>query len=430
MSSSVLNFEDTTHEDLISGQSPWAESAASRHFRPHREPAGATSGQTIVTDVAVIGGGVTGALIAEHLTARGRSVVLLDREELGLGSTQASTALLQWEIDTSLQELTDLYGFEKAAHVYRRSRAAVAGLTDLVRDNRIACSFVPRPSLYLAAGQAGEKALAEELSLRHRAGLEGLLLPYCRLRRDYGFDREAAILSPGCAEADPLALCWSLLTIARNRGARLLAGNAEAFHEEAGRVVIEACAPDGAPMLIDAGHAVLATGYVMPHFVMPEVHSTASTYALTTVPQAPDIAWTDRALVWEAADPYLYMRLTEDNRIILGGEDEDIADPDQRDALLPAKIERLRARLAATWPKADTTLSHAWTGAFGQTSDGLPLIGQVASTRNIFAAYGYGGNGITFSYLASRMIAALIEGRRDAWFDDFALDRDGRAAQS
>ena len=32
----------------------------------------------------------------------------------------------------------------------------------------------------------------------------------------------------------------------------------------------------------------------------------------------------------------------------------------------------------------------------------LPLIGPVPGKNGIFAAYGYGGNGITFSYLAAR----------------------------
>ena len=41
----------------------------------------------------------------------------------------------------------------------------------------------------------------------------------------------------------------------------------------------------------------------------------------------------------------------------------------------------------------------------------------------MFAAYGYGGNGITFSFLASRMIAQFVAGARKNWFDDFALDR-------
>ncbi len=64
-----------------------------------------------------------------------------------------------------------------------------------------------------------------------------------------------------------------------------------------------------------------------------------------------------------------------------------------------------------------------WSGAFGQTEDGLPLIGEVPGQPNLFAAYGYGGNGITFSYLASRIIGEMLAGRHEPWYDDFAIDR-------
>ena len=412
-----LNFRDTTHEDLITGRSPWRdrkERIDARHLHRQR------LSESMSCDVAIIGAGITGALVAECLTAQGKSVIVIDREPAGLGSTQASTALLQWEIDRPLSELTDIHGFETASHVYRRSRAAVAGLAELIRAERIDCAFAPRPTLYLASQQTGEKALRDELDLRHRAGLPGDLLPHAALKRHSGFDRAAAIRSPGSAEADPLALCRGLLALAARRGARLVAADALDFQEEGGRVLVES----DTPHVVDAGHVVLATGYVMPHFVMPACHRTASTYAVATVPQAERIAWPERALVWEAADPYNYLRLTDDNRIIIGGEDEKISDPDLRDRLLAAKTEALREKIAAFWPSADTRLSHAWCGAFGQTSDGLPLIGRVAGTRGMYAAYGYGGNGITFSYLASRMIAAMISGGHQHWFDAFALDRD------
>lgn len=414
MSSSRLSFDETSQDDLSTGRSPWGR----RAMGPSRAPLS----ESISTDIAIVGGGITGALVAEHMTALGHKVVVIDREDFGLGSTRASTAMLQWETDSSLCELTEICGFDKAAHIYRRSRAAVAGLAELVAIHRIPCTFHPRPTLYMAAGDTGEKELREELALRHRAGLPGLLLSYTALRKEFGFDREAAILSPGSAEADPLLLCWSLLNIAASRGARLIAANAVDFHDEGGRVVIET---DG-PHVVEAGKVVLATGYVMPHFIMPENHTTASSFALSTVPQAPDRLWTERALVWEATEPYLYMRVTADNRIIIGGEDEEIADPQKRDAMLWDKTMALKERLMQVWPKANATISHAWCGAFGETSDGLPLIGPVQGARNIYAAYGYGGNGITFSYLASRMIAAMMAGDNQAWFEEFALDRPAR----
>jgi glycine/D-amino acid oxidase-like deaminating enzyme len=80
-------------------------------------------------------------------------------------------------------------------------------------------------------------------------------------------------------------------------------------------------------------------------------------------------------------------------------------------------------KLAALWPRTSLDIDCRWAGTFDSTDDGLPLIGAVPGAKNLFAAYGYGGNGITFSYLAAELIGALIAGRHSPLLDDFAIDR-------
>ena len=53
----------------------------------------------MTSDVVVIGGGITGALAAVHLADAGVKTMVLDERNIGTGSTSASTALLQYEID-------------------------------------------------------------------------------------------------------------------------------------------------------------------------------------------------------------------------------------------------------------------------------------------------------------------------------------------
>ena len=61
-------------------------------------------------DVAIIGGGITGALVAHGLVREGVDTVLLDKRDVATGSTAASTSLLQYEIDTELADLIDRIG--------------------------------------------------------------------------------------------------------------------------------------------------------------------------------------------------------------------------------------------------------------------------------------------------------------------------------
>lgn len=407
----MLDPDSTRHEDLRSGASPWLSG-------PPR-PASIGLASNTRCDVAIIGGGITGALAAEHLTGLGHDVIIVDREREGFGSTAASTAMLQWEIDLPLRRLAELYGFEKAADVYRRSFKAVEGLIESVATLGLGAAFHPRDTVYLAAGDIGPRELMEECALRVKAGLPGQLLDHAALLGHYGFDRAAAIVSPGSAEGDPLSLCHALLHVAAQRGARLVRGEAVAFDSTPGSAMVQlACG-----RTIEAGHVVLATGYVMPDCVHSDLHRVASSWAIATRPQASEVLWPGPALVWEASEDYVYCRTTVDGRIIIGGEDEDNDDPEHRKAAGPQKTSALLAKLQALVPGAAPTLGHAWSGAFGQTADGLPLIGRVPGHPRLLAAYGYGGNGITFSYLASRLMGALIGGIEAPWFSHFAIDR-------
>jgi glycine/D-amino acid oxidase-like deaminating enzyme len=401
--------DSTEQDDLRSSRTPWDTTPPLRSDRIRR---------SFHADVLIVGAGITGALVAERLTRQGLEVVLIDREASGQGSTMASTAMLLWEIDRSLSELTQLYGLERAARCYRASLYAVNALQALVAHYGLRCQMRGKNSLLLASGETA-KALQEEMALRHRGGLPGDFLDHSALLHMFGIARTGAILSPGAADADPVQLTRGLLEISLQRGARLMQANAVAF--DGSGAAVNVGLEDG--LEIEARHVVLATGYVRPKIVGPSVQRVASTFAVATAPQ-PEKLWKDGTLIWEDSKDYHYARTTQDGRIVFGGEDdEEIVQPEARDAALPRKAQRLVAKLAELWPQANLDIDFRWSGIFDSTHDGLPLIGAVPGTRNIFAAYGYGGNGITFSYLAAELIGALIAGTGSSLLEDFAIDR-------
>ena len=371
-------------------------------------------------DALIVGGGITGALIAERLTRQNLNVVIIDRELPGRGSTAASTSMLLWEIDRSLAQLTEIYGFERASRAYLASLHAVAGLKSLVLQLGVACEMRDKDSLYLAADDTN-KELLDEHQLRQRAGLPGDFLDHRTLLDIYGIARAGAIVSPGAADADPMQLARGLLRVAVARGARVF--NAEAVEFDAAARSVGVQLTNGRQ--IEARSVILATGYVMPAIIHSTVQTISSSWAIATRPQ-PQKVWKDGALIWENSKDYLYARTTSAGRIIIGGEDSDeIIEPDARDRLIPEKSRVLARKLAALWPVADVEIEFRWSGTFDTTRDGLPLIGPVPNAKGIYAAYGYGGNGITFSFLAAELIGVLIAGSSSQLLTDFALDRDG-----
>jgi len=370
--------------------------------------------------VAIVGAGITGSLVAQHLTAMGRSVVAIDRLAPGQGSTAASTAMLQWEIDRKLSDLADAYGFEAAALAYRTSVAAVTGLGELVTATGVDCDWQWRQAILVSASDEDGAALKAEFAARQRAGLPGEFING-RVHNRLGLHRAAAIVSPGAAETDPVKLSHAMLELAKRDGARMIRDEVVQYDLAPHRATLGLASG----FEVEARYLVLATGYTLPEFVRAPTHRRSASWAAVTAPGVPLGFWRLRSLVWEDDEPYLYLRTTDDDRILVGGEDERVDDPAERSALGPVKAAAMHAKLEALWGLRLPPFEGVWSAAFGETTDGLPLIGAVPGSPHVLAAYGYGGNGITYSYLASRMIGALLRGERQAWFDMFALDRDG-----
>ena len=411
---SIPDSDDTEQADLRGGRSPWFVTG------PHAVRLDV--GENMKCDALIVGGGITGSLIAERLTRQGLYVVIIDRELPGRGSTAASTSMLLWEIDRSLTQLTEIYGFERASRAYLASLHAVAGLKSLVLQLGLPCEMRDKDSLYLAAGSTGKQLLREH-QLRRRAGLPGDFLDHTMLLDVFGIARAGAIVSSGAADADPMQLARGLLRTAVARGARVFEGEAVEFDAAARSVDVQL--KNGRQ--IEARSVVLATGYVMPAIIHSTVQTISSSWAIATTPQPQNI-WKGGALIWEDSKDYLYARTTAAGRIIIGGEDSDqIIDPEARDRLIPQKSRDLAQKLATLWPAANVEIEFRWSGTFDTTSDGLPLIGLVPGAKNMYAAYGYGGNGITFSFLAAQLIGDLIAGSTSPLLSDFALDRDGQS---
>jgi glycine/D-amino acid oxidase-like deaminating enzyme len=399
--------------DLWSGRTVWELTP-----RPPSPTVKLTASQR--ADIVIVGAGITGSFLAERLTREGREVLVLDRHEPRTASTAASTALLQWEIDAPMLELESGLGFDAASAIYRRSLAAVAAIDGMVTRLGPGAHLIPRDTLYFAGGELDPVDLAEEHRLRAMAGLPGELLDRAALAGQFGFDRDAAIRSPGSAEADPVALARLALQAAIGRGARVASPVTVvdyAFGFQSAAVRTE----DGVE--IEANAVILANGYEMPAFVPAEIHRLRSTWAIATAPQPAGALWPDRCLLWEASRPYLYARTTPEDRIIIGGEDEAMSDAAARDAALPGKADALLGKLAELLPGANLSLDAAWAGFFGETEDGLPLIGPVPGQPRCYAAFGYGGNGITFSAMAADLIAAALAGTVDPLTEFFAIDR-------
>lgn len=402
--------------DLTSSHPLWSSLDGLPHAYPrlHRDAR---------AEVVVIGAGVTGALVAHALVGAGLDVVVVDKREVGWGSTAASTALLQYELDVPLVELRDMIGREPADRAYGACRDAVERLTALVATLPDDVGFRRSASLYLTARKRDIRAQKAELAARREIGLDVTWLARDELRARFGIrDRDGAILSAVGAEVDAYALAHALLADAVRRGLRVFARTQVVRVDPSdGGVTIEL---EGGST-VSSRHLVFASGYETREFLGRSPAKLASTFAVASEPETVPSPWKENAAVmWERAHPYLYLRSTPDGRVIIGGEDERFRDPDHRDALIARKAKRLVERYHELFgDDVRFDPAFAWAGTFGETKDGLPYIGTHAKWPSCHFALGYGGNGITFSVLAAEMIRDSLVGRTNPLAELFRFGR-------
>lgn len=362
-------------------------------------------------DVVIVGTGISAALLAERLTRRKSwRVLLLDRRQPVRGSSLASTAMIQHEIDVPLTRLSRQIGPEKAARAWLRSVKAVEELLRLSRRLGLDCQMGRKRALYLAGDEMGFRALEAEAALRREVGIEAEFLSRQRLLDEFGIDRTGAIVSRASASANPAQLTAGLLRVAQERGAEIVSPLEVTDFAELGDGVALALS-DG--RVVVAGHVVFCTGYETLPQLASAHHRIISTWAIASDEGVRQPGWLSDFLVWEAADPYLYFRTTPTGRIIAGGEDE--ANPDAW-----SDSDKLRRNAAEIARKLRETCgirigrpAYRWAAAFGDSDDGLPIIDRVPGCRRSHAVMGFGGNGITYSVIAAELTARRIDGRSD-----------------
>ncbi len=404
--------ELTKKRDLRSGRPLWL---AKRYPPTPHEPLI----RSAKAEIVVIGAGISGALVTDALLLAGHKVTVLDRRGPVKGSTAASTALLQFEIDTPLVDLEHKIGTGKAIRAYWRSAMGVDYLRHRILELGIACDFMERETLYLCGDSLNATAMKREVAARQKAGLRSVYLDRAALKLIGGIDRIGASLSHGSGELNPVKLVAALWRSAAARGARLHAPV---------EVIDLAPRRGGVDLLTKNGHeisakaCVIATGYETPHFLQLRDLKVISSWAYATKPQTRNL-WPERRLIWEAADPYLYLRTSRDGRIIVGGEDEPFTDAKKSDSLLPKKVKAIGRKLQRLLPNVDVTPDYAWAGCFGESVTGLPLIGALPGKPHCYGIMGYGGNGITFSAIAAQLIQRTLAGIKDPDVDLFTFCR-------
>lgn len=371
-------------------------------------------------DIVVLGAGITGALISHALQNAGYNVVVIDKRDVANGSSAATTSMLQYEIDVPMVDLAQMIGIPGAVECYRAGISSIETLHDLVKKENIDCGFDMKESLQVAHSKRVVKALRKEFEMREQYGFDVQWLTSEEIEKRYKMKSHPGILSSKGASFDAFQFAHGLFQNNYKKGMRIYDHTTvdDIKYEEEG---VKLTTEDG--YTLDAKKIVFCTGFETMQMFKKKYADIVTTFACVSEQEINFFDTLNDTLIWDTAEPYIYMRTTDDKRLLVGGEDVNYKYGIISEKVKVRKSAKLIKKLSKLFPEINFIEDYVWAGAFGVTKDGLPFIGTHPDFKNAIFVLGLGGNGITFSVQGMDLIIKILAGQTDSLLHYYRFDR-------
>ncbi|MCM3666985.1 FAD-binding oxidoreductase [Mesobacillus subterraneus] len=401
--------------NIMSGTYYWPATFPSPPSYPQLE-------RDLECDVLIVGGGSSAAQCAYYLADSGLKVAVIEKGKIGSGSTSSNTALIQYSGEKMFTNLVNSFGKEYITRHLELLQDAINEIEAASRAVDIDCEFYRRDSLYSASCSEDVEKLKKEYDFLKQQGLKVDFLLKEEIEAKYPFSREAAIYSYNDGELNPFKFTHALIDYAAGKGIQVFENtemNGHHYDPNTNRMVISTKAGHS----ISAARVIFAAGYEGIDVRKEKLVSFVSTYTVTSKPVNDLSSWYNRTLLWETARPYLFMRTTADNRIIIGGLDDNTNYPEDRDSKLIHKRDKLVDEFHKVFPSIKIEPEYSLAAFYGGTADGLPIIGIYEEYPNSYFLLAFGDNGTVYSQMLAKIIAEDIVNGKSPDLELYLQDR-------
>ena len=391
---------------------------------PRRRPSFPRLRTSLQTRVVIVGGGLTGVACAWSLSAARIPVILLERDHVGGAATAGTVGLVREEFDGLFGETVRQHGLRSARALWQMMRRASLEFPAALRRLGARVELAPRPLLDIAPADREAAALIRrDYDARRAAGLDQRWLTSLNLRRETRVEGMGAIKT-AASVLNPYRACVAMLEAAVSKGADVYE-RSEVLRIRARARSVEVTTAAG---MVSAESVIVAGGGTIRDLRQLQRHlRPRHAYGVVTaqLPGAVKRELGNRSTTLRLGGEHpKFVRWLSDDRALVAGADQDPIPPRSREEAVTQRSGQLMYELSLLFPAiSGTPAEWGWWLPFDDTIDGLPYIGPHRRYARQLFALGYGGNGMTFGFLASRLLLEWYRGNRTKDHDLFAFSR-------
>lgn len=366
--------------------------------------------ENIDTEVVIVGGGISGLITLYNFAKQGIECVLIEKSRLGYCSTSCATALLEYQLDDFAHELYGSLNSKDIVSAYNLGLQSLDKIDEFIAKYGNRCEYSRKDTIVFTQDQSQMPLLCKEYEYRRDNGFKVSL--FNEFNNPFQFPIKAGLYAPkGGGDFNPYLFCQQMVEVGVELGGKIYENTLakEIVYTSNGVKIITNYGIE-----INAKKLICATGYNTKLFTNKKLCDKFITYTIVTSP-IKNFEWYNNALMQDALKPYHYIKLTKDNRIVLGGEDIKFWFDTINDKIAKYKYNQLKKYLFKLFPdlSGSITIDYEFCGTFSATDDNLGVYGVSSEHDNLWYSLSYGANGIINSMVGAEMLAKMYKGELD-----------------
>ena len=352
------------------------------------------------TEVAVIGGGITGASAAYHLATRGIEVALLEANTICSGASGKNFGMLVLGTEHDFIEAVKKFGFKKARSAWFATNDALRNITKILEQEKIECELEHTGSLNIALHENDLEPLRKEYRTLKKAGFKVKWFEDSALHQIIKSPLLlAAVYSPYDFQVLPTKLVQGFAQVATKKDAVVFERSKDlsirkhkgGFHLRTQKGIVH------------AEKIIFATETFTPTEWLPADLHIRRDFGLAT-PELPkkwfEVHWPGKELFWNFGVHYHAFRKFN-NRILF------------------FSTEGATRSFQEFFPRLKMRATHNWKCRIAGFPDQWPRIGPHPKHSGVYFSAGYRGHGLVIGYMAGSILAEHIAGKKNKWYSLF-----------
>ena len=368
--------------------------------------------KNIECDHLIVGGGIMGVSLAYFLNKMGaKNIVLIEKNTVGSGATGKSAGFLALKGEIDLTDIMAKYGKERGRDFWRANHEGLNLFKELVKKEKISCDFEVEDTIYgsIVEGRIDDKqeiSVLQEYIIEKEIEKDPKLLTGKELKKEIKTPLFLYALKSHHqgASLNPLKFLQKFSQAIGKKGVKI-------FENTKLRKISKNTAITSKGK-IKFKKIILATDLAIRSSAIKALRSTITISQKLTKKQLKSINLTPHKMVWDSDIIYHYMKITGDDRILLGYGDK-LVKKDMTPELHKPHLKRIESFYKKLFPNINLKIEYAWSGDFGVTSDRIPIIDTKGNKISTGGAASQVVSAITAKHIAHKLL------NKKHYLDDF-----------